>query len=141
MEPPSRASMWRVGFPTPRDEDDNQSYCGGFGVQFGRNEGRCGICGDSWDADPREHEAPFGKFANGIITKTYKQGSLIPVIVDITANHQGHFEFKLCANNDPFFDPDQSCFDRVRLSTGKEDEFDYAINDHDTGLRLLYVRY
>ena len=25
MEPPSRASMWRVGFPTPVDEDDNQA--------------------------------------------------------------------------------------------------------------------
>ena len=23
-----------------------QSYCGGFGVQFGRNGGKCGICGD-----------------------------------------------------------------------------------------------
>ncbi len=24
LEPPSRASMWRLGFPTPRDPDDNQ---------------------------------------------------------------------------------------------------------------------
>ena len=39
MEPPSRASMWRVGFPTPRDVDDNQSYCGGYGVQYGSNGG------------------------------------------------------------------------------------------------------
>ena len=72
MEPPSRASMWRLGFPTPKDQDDNQSYCGGFGVQHGRNKGRCGICGDPWDG-PRDHEAPYGVFANGIITKSYKQ--------------------------------------------------------------------
>ena len=39
------------------------------------------------------------------------QGSFIPVIVDITANHQGYFEFKICANNDIFMDPEQSCFE------------------------------
>ena len=42
----------------------------------------------SWDAPVREHEAPGGVYANGIISKTYRQGSLIPIIVDITANHQ-----------------------------------------------------
>jgi hypothetical protein len=68
------------------------------------------------------------------------QGSLIPVIVDITANHQGHFEFKICPNNDIFLDPDQGCFEKIRLSTGKSDEYDYPINDYETGLRLLYVR-
>ena len=40
-----------------------------------------------------------------------KQGSFIPVIIDITANHQGYFVFKLCANNDIFQDPKQACFD------------------------------
>ena len=37
-QPPSRASMWRLGFPTPKDIDDNQSYCGGYGVQFGESQ-------------------------------------------------------------------------------------------------------
>ena len=32
--------------------------------------------------------------------------------MDITANHQGHFTFKLCPNNDIWADPDQGCFDR-----------------------------
>ena len=73
MEPPSRASMWRVGFPTPRDVDDNQSYCGGYGVQYGTNGGKCGICGDPWHENPRAHEAPGGIYATGIIVKTYKQ--------------------------------------------------------------------
>jgi len=53
MEPPSRASMWRVGFPTPKNENDNALYCGGFGVQYQQNGGRCGICGDPWDDFPR----------------------------------------------------------------------------------------
>ena len=67
MEPPSRASMRRVGFPTPRDVDDNQSYCGGYGVQYGTNGGKCGICGDPWHQNPRAHEAPGGIYATGII--------------------------------------------------------------------------
>ena len=76
MEPPSRASMWRVGFPTPKDIDDNQSYCGGIGNQIS-NGGRCGICGDPWDQYPRAHEAPGGIYATGIITKTYKQARIL----------------------------------------------------------------
>ncbi len=86
MEPPSRASMWRLGFPTPKDVDDNQSYCGGFGVQWGPNNGKCGICGDAWHDSPREHEAPHGIYATGIITKSYKQGSYVPMIVVRTLN-------------------------------------------------------
>lgn len=54
-------------------QNDHQSYCGGFGVQHDQNGGRCGICGDAFDASPREHEAPGGVFANGIITRKYKQ--------------------------------------------------------------------
>jgi len=32
LEPPSRASMWRFGFQTPIDYNDNQLFCGGFTV-------------------------------------------------------------------------------------------------------------
>ena len=49
---------------------------------------RCGICGDPWGADMREHEAPNGKYANGIITRNYQPGSEITVKVLITANHK-----------------------------------------------------
>ena len=28
LEPPSRASMWRMGFNTPKNFDDDQTYCG-----------------------------------------------------------------------------------------------------------------
>ena len=47
-----------------------------------------------------------------LIVCTCLQGSIIPVVVDITANHQGHFTFKLCPNNDIWQDPKQDCFDR-----------------------------
>jgi len=139
MEPPSRSSMWRVGFPTPKNENDNALYCGGFGVQHQHNGGRCGICGDPWDAFPRQNEAPHGLYATGIITKTYRQGSIIPVVLDITANHQGHFSFKLCPNNDIWQDPGQECFDRHVLRTGRDGSFSHPVNDYVTGLRLVYV--
>ena len=42
----------------------------------------------------------------------FLKGSIIPVVLDITANHQGHFTFSLCPNNDIWADPDQDCFDR-----------------------------
>ncbi len=57
------------------------------------------------------------------------------MIVDITANHQGHFEFKLCPNDNIFLDPDQSCFDQYPLTTGVGREEKYPINDRELGLR------
>ena len=76
--------------------------------------------------------------------KTYKQGSYIPVIVDITANHQGYFIFKLCPNNDIFQDPGQNCFDQRPLWVGGGDpvfnQTRSPINDYETGLRMVYVR-
>lgn len=138
LEPPSRASMWRVGFPNPRDEDDNQGYCGGFGVQYHKNNGKCGICGDRWDDEPRQHEAPHGIFANGLITRRYKQGYIIPVVVDVTANHNGHFEFKLCPNDNIFKDPSQECFDQFPLRTSEG--YKYPIFGSDgIGYQQLYV--
>ena len=48
---------------------------------------RCGICGDAYDANPRQHEAPNGMYANGIITRGYTPGQEITVTAHITANH------------------------------------------------------
>ena len=33
MEPPSRASMHRLGYNTPRNYEDNQLFCGGVQVK------------------------------------------------------------------------------------------------------------
>ena len=32
FEPASRSTAWRVGFNTPKDFNDMEGYCGGFGV-------------------------------------------------------------------------------------------------------------
>ena len=48
----------------PIDYQDNEGFCGWFGIQWGVNGGKCGVCGDGYDAALKEYEAPGGKFAN-----------------------------------------------------------------------------
>ena len=113
LEPPSRASAFRVGFKTPPDYNDNQGFCGGAAFQHSSAVGgKCGICGDPWFENPRQHEAPGGPFATGTIVKSYTAGQTITATVQLTANHAGSFTFKLCANNNANQDPTQECFDR-----------------------------
>ncbi|KAK7476987.1 hypothetical protein BaRGS_00031763, partial [Batillaria attramentaria] len=115
VEPPSRSSMWRFGFKTPVNDDDNGLNCGGSGVQYSRNQGKCGVCGDPWNEPvPRENEAG-GRYGNGIITRTYTPGQVMDVRVDITANHKGWFEFRLCPHNDPSTPITQQCLDQYLL--------------------------
>ena len=81
------------------------------------------------------------------------QGSVIPVVLDLTANHQGWFTFKICPNNDIWYqnfnlskslcicreDPEQSCFDLFPLPVGKDRAPRHPVTDYRTGLRLVYV--
>ncbi|XP_062592172.1 uncharacterized protein LOC134253624 [Saccostrea cucullata] len=113
QEPPSRSSMWRFGFNTPRNYNDNQLFCGGKDRQWGRNGGKCGICGDPWDG-VRENEAG-GRYAKGIISRRYKEGEIIEAQVKITASHLGYFEFRLCPNNDIHKPATQACLDQYIL--------------------------
>ena len=82
-----------------------EGFCGGKGHQWSAAiGGRCGICGDAWDAPVKvscdwlscpvlssdwsqEHEAPGGKFANGVIVRQYAPGDTVTVTSHITANH------------------------------------------------------
>ncbi|GAB1608443.1 uncharacterized protein LOC115214156 [Argonauta hians] len=101
-EPPGRSTMWRRGFPTPRNYQDNQLFCGGAYVQYLENEGKCGVCGDPYNG-VRENEVN-GKYARGIVVKNYTQGEQIEAEVQLTANHLGWFMFSVCPKkkyNDP----------------------------------------
>ncbi|OWF56794.1 uncharacterized protein LOC110452715 [Mizuhopecten yessoensis] len=113
LEPPSRASMWRLGFDSPKNYNDNQLFCGGFYRQWSLNGGKCGVCGDPWNG-PREHEAG-GKYATGKITRSYTEGATIDIEIQVTASHHGFFEFRLCPNNDPTKAVTQECLDRYLL--------------------------
>merc|ERR1711892_1346899 len=132
--------MWRLGFDNPPDFNDHQGFCGGFKHQYGRMGGQCGICGDPADAWPRQHEAPGGRFANGLITRQYKPGQDIVVKVDVTANHKGFFTFKLCSNNDTAQDPRQDCFDKTILRVVPSGEDRYYLTTFNTGVFTLKLR-
>ena len=75
-------------------------------------KGKCGICGDAYDAKVKEHEAPEGKYANGIIVREYQAGDIIAVNVQVTSNHKGYFYFRICPNDNTAQDPYQECFDK-----------------------------
>jgi len=125
MEPPARNCMWRFGFLNPINYNDNEIFCGGVSKQFEDNGGKCGVCGDSWeDPHPQPHETG-GYFGNRIISRTYVKGSYIDLEVELTANHQGHFQFKLCPvqNIRSYEEASQSCFDNniIRALDGADD--------------------
>jgi len=123
-EPPSRASLGKHNknlCNVPENDDHMSLWCGSRDVQHYENDGKCGVCGDSWGATDRPHEAPGGKFATGIIGRSYHTpGSVIDVAIDVVANHRGFFAFMLCQNNNPDQDPTQECFQPLKLADGSE---------------------
>jgi hypothetical protein len=50
--------MWRYGFDAPANYNDHELYCGGFSRQWQTNGGKCGVCGDPWDA-PQVYLSPL----------------------------------------------------------------------------------
>lgn len=119
IDPPSRSTMWRYGFNNPPNYNDNQLYCGGVQVQYEQNGGKCGLCGDNY-AGRHENEAG-GKYANGIVVRTFQPGQVMRVVVELTANHKGYFEFKLCVNDDPKKKVTQECLDQYVLEVVNPD--------------------
>nr|KAG5714949.1 hypothetical protein BaRGS_000437 [Batillaria attramentaria] len=117
--------MWRRGFDTPHNYDDNQLFCGGFSVQWNKYGGKCGLCGDPWPG-PRDNE-PGGKYATGMISKKYSAGQVIQVTVQLTANHKGWFEFRLCEHNNPFTNITQECLDKHLLVLDDTGETRYKV--------------
>lgn len=124
LDPPSRSTMWRIeGFKflnTPPNYEDNQLFCGGAQVQWEMNGGKCGPCGDRWDGT-RDNEAG-GKYATGRIVKKSAPGSVLDVTVELTTNHKGWFEFRLCENNNPKKRVTHECLNKHLLQlygTGK----------------------
>ncbi|XP_037775664.1 LOW QUALITY PROTEIN: uncharacterized protein LOC119572628, partial [Penaeus monodon] len=101
MDPPARNAMWRLGYPNPVNYNDNELYCGGFVVHYQQNDGKCGVCGDNYvDKAPRSHEAG-GLYANGIIGRKILIFQVIEIEAELTTNHKGYMEVRLCPNNDP----------------------------------------
>ncbi|KAL5020518.1 hypothetical protein ScPMuIL_003410 [Solemya velum] len=142
LDPPARGSMWRKGFDSPKNHNDNQMFCGGFSRQWEINNGKCGVCGDPWDGS-HSHE-PGGIFYSGQISQTYTSGQEITIDVEVTANHLGWFEFRLCPNNVPDAEITQDCLDQYVLplkyhdgtDTGTRRPIDSSIGHFITRARL-----
>ncbi|XP_026481801.1 uncharacterized protein LOC113388983 [Ctenocephalides felis] len=115
MDPPARNAMWRFGYPNPVNYNDNELFCGGYAVQWDKNEGKCGLCGDPYHVEkPRPHEAG-GEFARGVIARRYVMGQKIEIEVELTANHWGTFVLKLCPTNHHKIEATQECLDGYPL--------------------------
>ncbi|KAI1301946.1 Protein pygopus [Halotydeus destructor] len=136
MEPPSRNTMWRFGFPTKANYEDSELFCGGIKVQWEDNGGRCGICGDPYNAE-RVHETG-GFYARNITTRTYAPGSVIDVVIDLVANHGGKFVFEMCWRNKFEKKETESCFEPLLLADGRKD-FDLDPNAK-LGLKVIAVQ-
>ncbi|CAH1773572.1 unnamed protein product [Owenia fusiformis] len=117
IDPAARNSMWRYGFSNPPNYNDNELFCGGFQNQKTLG-GKCGVCGDPYQG-PRPHEAG-GKYANGISAKTYKQGQVAEVKVELTTGHLGWMEFRLCKWDNPTKVITKDCLDKnvLQLADG-----------------------
>ncbi|XP_069160267.1 uncharacterized protein [Procambarus clarkii] len=115
LDPASRSSAWREGFPTPINYNDNHLDCGGFTVQYEENDGQCGVCGDNWaDPQPRDNEAG-GTYGTGLIVANYTMGQEMRIKLDLTSNNLGYFEYRLCVNNDVTKIITQECLDQHLL--------------------------
>ncbi|CAG2226630.1 unnamed protein product [Mytilus edulis] len=130
ISPPGRSTMWRYGYNTPKNYNDNQLYCGGFNKKWAVNGGKCGVCGDPWN-EAHDNEAG-GKYANGIVTGHFKSGQTIAVKVQVTATHLGYFEFRLCPRNSYNCDNNHNCC----IGCGPQEQFygcaDIAISSSGT---------
>lgn len=61
---------------------------------FETNQGRCGICGDSWSDPHPQNCENTGKYGQGLVVGQYPSGSVVETYIHLTANHQGHFNYR-----------------------------------------------
>ncbi|RWS25011.1 uncharacterized protein B4U80_11510, partial [Leptotrombidium deliense] len=115
IDPPSRSTAWRYGFGTPPNYNDHELFCGGYAVQWGQNGGKCGVCGDPYNGE-RKNELPNGIYARSLkVTRNYQSGGVITAKVQLTANHGGYFQFKICPATTMSVEVTQGCLDSNTL--------------------------
>ncbi|XP_060579651.1 uncharacterized protein LOC132736525 isoform X2 [Ruditapes philippinarum] len=136
LSPPGRSSLWRFGFGTPVNYNDNALSCGGIQHRAEVNKGKCGVCGDPWESKPRDNEAG-GQYAMEIISGVYKSGALLEAIADVANANGGYFEFRLCANNNFSSPVKEECLDKGLLTL--EDGITTRYENIHTGLNRVIL--
>ncbi|CAM1295113.1 Uncharacterised protein g1196 [Pycnogonum litorale] len=144
LDPPGRSSLWRFVKDAPVNYNDNELFCGGFSIQHTKYGGRCGVCGDSWGAGsggkyPRPNEAG-GKYGRGVIVKQYRPGQIIDVLIELTKNHRGHFEFKICPTNSKTKRATDQCLNKYRIPLADGSGFRYPITTARNGFYNIKLR-
>jgi hypothetical protein len=111
--PPARSTAWREN-PSlfPAYYNDMEMFCGGKSTQWNQNGGKCSICGENYAKEKRFEKG--GDLYRGHIVRSYAKNSKIEVDVELTTNHRGWFEFRLC-NIDNMNEATQECLDRTLL--------------------------
>ena len=94
------------------------------------------MCGDPYQQHPRPNEAG-GKYASGIISQCYPylpSGQIMRVKVELTVNHLGYFEFRLCEHNNTATPISQACLDKNLLRMADDNSTRYYIRSGEHGM-------
>lgn len=62
-------------------------------MQWSEAGGKCGVCGDPFNAPHPQDNENTGKYGQGKIVASYPEGSVVDVNVLLTANHKGYFNY------------------------------------------------
>ena len=65
----------------PKNYDDNQMFCGGASTQWEKNGGKCGICGEAYDAVKKYEKG--GIYYTGIIAGQYTEGGILETTIQV----------------------------------------------------------
>ncbi|XP_066992926.2 uncharacterized protein [Anabrus simplex] len=131
--PPNRGSLWRFGYNTPVNYNDNQQFCGGRYVQWFQNDGKCGECGDNYSLPRPRSQENGGTYGKGIISGVYKEGEVMTATAQITAKHMGYFQFRLCPLNNSSQLETEECFSKYTLFLADGNGTKYKLPSNDTG--------
>lgn len=100
--------------------------------------GGCGVCGDARFGS-RDHELG-GTYGAGVITGTYEEGGVVDITLDITANHRGSMQFRVCNVDDPSTDCNEySGFSEPLRRADYPEETRWRIRPQDQGNDLQYT--
>ncbi|XP_032663234.1 uncharacterized protein LOC116840526 [Odontomachus brunneus] len=139
IDPLSRSSLWRKNFPSKVNQDDAHLNCGGPIVQFDKNNGKCGECGDDYSLPrprPNENGGTYGK---GMIGRVYRKGSIINVNVELLGSHHGQFYFDICPMYMVKIETFE-CFYRHPLLLADGSGYTYNVTKTEKQLRNVVVK-
>ena len=106
--------------------------------QWTTNGGLCGVCGDPYDG-ARDHEMG-GRYAAGVVSRHYGTGEVIDVTIEVTANHRGWMQLRVCADDTLANPAVQACLDQHVLPLADGSGTKFAVLSGVTGAVVITVR-